>query len=95
MSNELGALLGGVQVFTTSGRGHTAEEIAERALDRIIYVGKDSNPVIRDQAEAFKASIRVVLVQYLGEAMRAERTNIFAKLQANGQHELAEIIRSL
>ena len=95
MSSELGALLGGVQVFTTSGRGHSAEEIAERALDRIIYVGKDSHPAIRDQAEAFKTSIRAVLVQYLGEAMKSERTTIFAKLQANGQPELAEIIRSL
>ncbi len=55
--SEVAFLLGGnnVKVVTTSGRGFTPEEIAERALDKIIYVGSQTHPAIRDQAEAFKS----------------------------------------
>jgi hypothetical protein len=41
------------EVHTTSGRGHTPEELADMAIDKIMYVSKDANPLIRDQAEAF------------------------------------------
>jgi hypothetical protein len=93
--HSAGVLLGGIQVHTTSNRGWSPEEIADRAVDKIIYVGKESNPIILAQAEAFKANIRAVLVECLTEAMHAERTNIYAKLQASGHAELADIIRSL
>ncbi len=50
--SEVAFLLGGsnVKVLTTSGRGFTPEEVAERALDRIISVGSQTHPAIRDQA---------------------------------------------
>jgi hypothetical protein len=50
------------EIHTTSHRGHTPEEIAEFALAKIMYVSKDANPLIRDQAEAFKGYIRDVLL---------------------------------
>ena len=54
MLDSVGTLLGGdVMVMTTEGRGFTPEEIAERALDKIIHVGSNAHPAIRDQAEAF------------------------------------------
>lgn len=92
---DMGALLGGVQVHTTTERGFTPEEIAERALDKIIYVGEQSHPVIRDQAQAFKDNIRGVLVFYLREAQNSERTNIVAGLTKQGFEEMAQIIRRL
>ena len=38
--SEVAFLLGGanVKVLTTSGRGFTPEEVAERALDKIIFI---------------------------------------------------------
>lgn len=39
MSIEAINSLGIVKVHTTTNRGFTAEEIADRALDKIIYVG--------------------------------------------------------
>lgn len=92
---DMGALLGGVQVYTTTERGFTPEEIAERALDKIIYVGEQSHPVIRDQAQAFKNAIRSVLVFYLREAQNSERTNIIANLSKQGFEEMAQIIRRI
>jgi hypothetical protein len=32
------------EVHTTSGRGHTPEELADMAIDKIMYVSKDANP---------------------------------------------------
>jgi hypothetical protein len=76
IGNEVSVLLGGgVTVLTTEGRGFTPEEIAERALDRIIYVGSQTHPAIRDQAEAFKENIRTVLVHYMREAVRSQSCN--------------------
>jgi hypothetical protein len=92
---DVGVLLGGVQVHTTDNRGFTPEEIAERALDRIIYIGEQSHPAIRDQAQAFKDHIRGVLVFYLREAQNSERTNIIAGLMSQGFEDMAQIIRRI
>jgi hypothetical protein len=87
--------MGRVNVFTTDNRGFTPEEIAERALDKIIYVGDKSHPLIREQAFAFKEQLRGVLVQYMAEAQQNERTTIAAKLRAAGYPQVADIIGEL
>jgi hypothetical protein len=87
-----GLNLGAVNVYTTDNRGFTAEEIAERALDKIIYVGDKSHPVIAEQARAFKEHIKHVLVQYLREAQQSERITICAKLSQAGHPEIAKLI---
>lgn len=92
MSNVGTTGLGVFRVETADNRGWTPEELAERALDRIIYVGGNSHPVIRDQAEAFRANIRKVLVHYLQEAVQSERTNIAVKLQEAGHPELVKLV---
>ena len=64
MISANGALqLGDITLATVSNRGFTPEELAERALDRIIHVGGNSHPLIQEQAEAFKDQIRGVLVE--------------------------------
>jgi hypothetical protein len=90
---EQGVLLGAdVTVLTTQGRGFTPEEIAERALDKIIYVGGNSHPAIRDQAEAFRGSIRKVLVHYMNEAINSNKTTIAARLREAGYPELINLL---
>ena len=47
--DEVAFLLGGgIRVEATQGRGFTPEEIAERALDKIIAVGGNSHPLITE-----------------------------------------------
>jgi len=87
--------VGSVQVFTTDHRGFTPEEIAERALDRIIYVGDKSHPAIIEQAKVFREQIRGVLIHYLKEAQDSERLTICGQLIRQGHEDLAEIIRRL
>jgi hypothetical protein len=90
---EKGVLLGGsVVVMTTKDRGFTPEEVAERALDKIIYVGGNSHPAIRDQAEAFRENIRKILVFYMKEAIQSDRTTIAARLREAGHPELIKLL---
>ena len=92
MDNQGTILDGEVKVITTSGRGFTPEELADRALDKIMYVSKDANPLIRDQAEAFKGYIRDVLVKYLKQAVKSDRTTLANKLREAGHSDLIKIL---
>lgn len=91
-TSELGCLLGGVQVMTTSGRGSTPEEVAERALNKIIYVGSQTHPAIRDQAEAYREDIRKVLVFYFKEVVKSDRVTLANKLRQAGHPELVKLL---
>jgi hypothetical protein len=84
--------VGSVMVMTTQGRGFTPEEVAERALDKIIYVGSQTHPAIRDQAEAFRDAIRQVLVHYMHEAVRSHNVTLVAKFKQMGHPELIPIL---
>lgn len=86
--------LSGLQfdVHATEGRGHTPEELANFAVDKIMYVSKDANPLIRDQAQAFKEHIRVVLVKYLKQAVKSDRTTLANRLREAGHSELIKLL---
>lgn len=89
---ELPMLLSSVIVKTTDNRGFTPEELVEQALDKIIYVGSQSHPVIRDQAEAFRAQIRSVILFYMKQAVASQNTTIANRLRASGHEELIKIL---
>ena len=91
-TDEVGSFLGSVMVMSTQGRGFTPEEIAERALDKIIAVSGNAPPVIAEQAHAFRENIRRVLVYYLHEAVRSHNTTITNKLTNAGYPELTTIL---
>lgn len=92
---KVGALLGSVRVHTTTERTSTPEELALRAADRIVHIGDQSHPAIRDQAHAFKGQIAHTLAHYFREAQKAERTAICTALTKQGRVDLADIVRSL
>lgn len=86
--------VGDVNIITTHGRGHTAEEMAQLALEKIIHVGRNSHPLIIDQALAFRENIRKVLIEYFDKAQEQERLTIEAKLAKHGHDHINQIIRS-
>jgi hypothetical protein len=92
MLAELNSALGNVQVMTTNGRGFSADELAERALNQIINIGDNAPPVIADQARAFRESLREVLVYYMREAMRSRNVTLAAKFTEAGFPELVKLI---
>ena len=94
MSTEGGVLLGAFKIASTSGRGFSPEEIAEMALDRIVHVGENSHPVIRDQAEAFRNQIHGVLLSALRQAVRSHNTTIANRLRNAGHPELTKLLEN-
>ena len=94
MSEGFGSV-GSFLVKTTQERGFTPEEISEDLLDKLIYVSMDAHPTIREQALAFKDRIRPVIVHYMKQAVRSDRTTLAAQLSKQGHHDMAEIIRRL
>ena len=87
-------LLQGVDydVITTSNGGMTPEQVAELCLAKIIYVGNDANPLLKEQALAYKDSIRQVLVFYMKQAIRSNHTTIANKLHEAGHSELTKLL---
>jgi hypothetical protein len=87
-----GALLGNVKAMGVSGRGFTPEELAENAVERIISISATADPVIRQQAEAFKNHIRAVLVSYGHQCVRSNHTTIANRLRDAGHPELTQLL---
>ena len=94
MKGQTGQLqVGAIKVVTTSGRGLTPEEWADRCLLKIIHVGDQAIPAIRDQALAYKEQIRKVLVEFIRNAIKSDRTTLYNLLLKQGHKDMAEIIR--
>lgn len=87
--------LGGIVVETTSHRGFSPDEWAERALTRLMYVSDTADPMVKAQAMVFKDKIRAVLVHYMKEAIRSDRTTLIAQLDLQGHGDMANIVRNL
>ena len=49
---------------STHNRGHTPDEVAQRCVDRIISIGDETHPLIRDQARAFKEQMTKLVAHY-------------------------------
>ena len=87
--------IGEVAVFTSTDRGHSPEEMAEMALNKIMLVSDDAPPVIRDQAIAHRDKLKDVLIFYMKRMAQSESTTIWAQRRQQGHDDLAEIIRRL
>jgi hypothetical protein len=85
--------LGSLLFSQVKERGYSAEELAAQAVNKIIYVGDQSHPVIRDQAQAFKTHIQAVLVDTIKQAMKTERLTLAWKLNNAGHSELVALLK--
>ena len=92
LSASGGALLGQITAMGVSGRGFTPEELADNALDRIISISSTADPVIRQQAEAFRQHIRAVLVSYGNQCVKSNHTTIANRLRDAGYSELTQLL---
>jgi len=84
-----------VNVHTTSGRGFTPEEIAERCVDKIIHISDAADPMIQQQARAFRKQVVAVVTKHLKDAVQSDRTTVYNALVDAGKPQLAELIRRL
>lgn len=91
---EVPALLA-VKVMSTENRGFSPEEVADRALDKLLYVSETADPMVKAQALVFKEQIRRVLVFYMNEMVKSYKTTLCAELNKQGHGDMAQIIRNL
>ena len=91
----LNGSVGNVTVNTTSNMGLTPEELTEMAIANIIYVGKDAPKPLQDQAMAYQNRLKQVILHYLKQAVKSDRTTLVNKLNNAGHTDAAKIIRRL
>jgi len=87
-----GSQVGDVKAYATSGRGLNVEELADMAMRKLIHVADTAAPALQDQARMFKENVRVLLIQYMHQAIKSDRTTLYNKLRDAGNSEIAEII---
>lgn len=68
---------GDINVQTTSERGHTPEELSANAVAKIISIAQDADPVIKQQAEAFRDRMFYVIVHTLNQGIKSDRTTLY------------------
>ena len=66
--------IGTPTVVTTDNRGMNAEEWAELAVNRIVAVSANAPPQVREQAFAYKAMIKALLVDYFQKVAKSEKS---------------------
>jgi|TARA_B100000214_G_scaffold356306_1_gene314827 uncharacterized protein (UPF0335 family) len=84
-----------VDVITTDNRGLTPEEVTSLCLDKIISVSDTAPPAIRDQAQAFRSHLELVILEYMKQAIQHDRITIYNAIKDAGYDKLAEHIRRI
>ena len=87
--------IGDVVVKTTENRGLSPEELAERAVEQIVSVSDSVDPIVRQQAEAFKNRIYHVVLGIILQGIRSDRTTLMNEFIQQGHPDIADILRRL
>ena len=82
-------------VKTTNYRGHSIEEVAEMATDKLVSVSDTAPEPIRAQAHVFRELCQKVIAYYMKEAVNNHICTICNQLEKQGHKDLANIIRRL
>tara|TARA_R110002020_G_scaffold194120_1_gene394695 strand:- start:294 stop:584 length:291 start_codon:yes stop_codon:yes gene_type:complete len=86
---------GNINVQTTCERGFTAEELSIDAVNKIISISDNADPVIKQQAEAFKEKMFYVILHTLKQGIKSDRTTLYNEFKKQGHNDVAEILRKL
>jgi len=92
---DLEASVGTLGVETTHFRGHTPEEWAKMAANRIVSISNTAPEPLRQQAHAFKKQVEVLLADYMHKAIESHMCTIGNNLEEHGHCDMADIIRRL
>ena len=84
-----------VQVHTTNNKGHDPQFWVDRVMERLLSVSENADPIVKEQAKAFKDSIQALLLFYINQAIKSDRSTVAGLLDKQGHKDMAEIIRRL
>ena len=92
---DLDASVGTLGVETTDYRGHTPEEWASMAANRIVSISNTAPEPIRQQAHVFKKQVEVLLADYMQKAVESHMCTGGNFLEQQGHGDMATILRRL
>jgi len=92
---DVSSSIGDLGVQTTHNRGHSPEEWAKMATDRIVSISDQAPEPIRQQAHAFKGYCQALLTDYMQKAVESHMCTVCNLLEQQGQQDIAQIIRRL
>ena len=87
--------LGNLGVITTNNRGHTVEEVAAMATERLISVSDTAPEPLKAQAYAFQEACYHIISFYMKEMIKNHTCTVCNILETQGHKDLANIIRRL
>tara|TARA_R100001377_G_C3192855_1_gene111328 strand:- start:850 stop:1128 length:279 start_codon:yes stop_codon:yes gene_type:complete len=87
--------VGSVEVQVTNGRGATPEELASMCVKKIIGISENANPMLRDQAIAYRDQMEKVIASYMRQAVQSDRTTVYNAIKDAGQPKLAKYIKDM
>ena len=87
--------LGNLGVTTRQNRGHTPEELAAMAVDKIVSTSENADPMVKAQADAFKNRIQAIITFYVREGINNHICTVCNELEKQCQKDLANIIRRI
>lgn len=95
LSVDTGIEQGTVETIVTSGRGLNPDELTRMVLPKLLYLGPDVPDEMRQQAEAGKERIRVLLTDAFRIAQKSAGTSMYNILMNAGHEEAAELVRNI
>ena len=72
-----------------------AEEWAELAVKRIVSISADTPMPLREQAVAYRAQIKALLIDYFHKVAQSERATIKVILEKQGHLDIAKNIEDI
>lgn len=87
--------LGSVRVETTINEGFSPEQITERCMEKLLSVAETAPEPIRDQAKLFQENMKNVVLFFMKEAIKSDRTNLYNAFTKNGFKDMAELLRKM
>ena len=87
--------IGSLSVTTTDHKGHSVDEIAEMAVNKIVSISNKADPMIKAQAHAFKDRTKMVVAYYIQEGVKNHICTVCNELEKQGHKDLANIIRRI
>tara|TARA_R110001632_G_scaffold8984_1_gene35149 strand:+ start:1215 stop:1505 length:291 start_codon:yes stop_codon:yes gene_type:complete len=87
--------VGSLGVTTTENKGHSVDEIAEMAVNKIVSISDNADPMIKAQAHAFRDRTKMVVAYYIQEGVKNHICTVCNELEKQGHKDLANIIRRL
>lgn len=95
LSVDTGPQLGTVETIVTNGRGLNPAELARITLPKLVYLGPDVEPELREKIAENLNRIEVLLREAFAVAQRSQNTTVYNILKNAGHDAAAELVKEL